>query len=341
MKYEPAWWLPGPHARTLWGKLARRQSRTTTERERWELPDGDFVDLHRLRAAAGRPHLLILHGLEGSARSHYARGLFTEARRRDWSADLLIFRSCGGEINRLARAYHSGETGDLAIVHARLRAEQCERPIGLVGFSLGGNVLLKWLGERSDDRPAGVAGAVAVSAPFDLARSARHIDRGFSRVYQAHFLRSLRRKALAKLGAFPGLVPMDTVARARTLFEFDDVFTAPVHGFAGALDYYTRSSAIRWLDRIRTPTLLLSAADDPFLPPDVLDEVRRIASANPVLEIEFHDRGGHVGFIGGRVPWKPDYYAERRIADFLAARFADRQPTDDPVPAAPVTARER
>lgn len=316
--YRPAWWVPGAHLRTLWGKLARRPLPVRTRHERWETPDGDFVDLVRLDAPPGAPHVLMLHGLEGTPRSHYVRGTFAELHRRGWSADLLVFRSCGGEPNRTGRFYHSGETTDLAFALERIVRERPASPIFLSGVSLGGNVLLKFLGERGDDLPGQVRAAAAVSVPFDLARSSRRIGRGFSRVYQRVFLQSLRRKAEAKLERFPELFPPDGLRHARTLYDFDDAVTAPVHGFAGAEDYYRRSSSIRFLDRIRAPTLLLSAADDPFLPAEVLDEVRDIARRNPMLTVEFVDRGGHVGFISGVVPWRPFYYAEWRLAEFFA-----------------------
>ena len=314
--YSPAWWVPGPHLRTLWGKFFRRSEPVPTHRERWETPDGDFVDLQRLDAAAAdRPRLILLHGLEGNARSHYVGGLFAEAHRRGWGMDLLVFRSCGDEPNRARRFYHSGETNDLAFVLDRVLGEHPDAPLLLAGVSLGGNVLLKFLGERGEELPGRVRGAAAVSVPFDLARGSRHIARGFARVYERHFLRSLKRKARAKLGVYPDLVDPAALDGARTLWDFDDRVTAPVHGFADAADYYARSSALAWLDRVRLPTLLLSAEDDPFLPREVLGEVREVARRNPALTTEFVERGGHVG---GRVPWRPHYYAEWRVCDFLA-----------------------
>lgn len=319
--FHPAWWLPGPHLPTLWGKLARRAPRLAIEEERWHTPDDDWLAIHRLRAAPGAPRLLVLHGLEGSARSHYALGLLAEAHGRGWEGAVLQFRSCGGVLNDQPRFYHSGETTDLAHVVDRLAAEAPGVPIVMVGVSLGGNVMLKWMGEEGSALPPEVRAAAAISVPFDLGRGARHIDRGFSRVYQAHFLRTLRRKALRKLERFPGLFDRGALEEARTLAAFDHVVTAPVHGFAGADDYYTRSSALRFLQGIRRPTLLLSAIDDPFLPPAVLEQVRGLAQTNPALEIEFHPRGGHVGFIGGSAPWRATYYAERRALDFLARQL--------------------
>jgi predicted alpha/beta-fold hydrolase len=315
--YSPAWWLPGPHARTIWGRFFRRTPPLSTRTERWDTADGDFLEIVRLDAPAGSPRLLVLHGLEGAPRSHYARGLFREAARRGWGADLLLFRGCGQEQNRAARFYHSGETSDLDAVARRLLVADPAAPLVLAGVSLGGNVLLKWLGELGESAPDRVLGAAAVSVPYDLARASRHIDRGFSRVYQHHFLQSLRRKALAKLAQYPELASRDRIEAARTLYEFDDVVTAPVHGFAGAADYYSRSSSIHFLARIRVPTLLLSAFDDPFLPSDVLEAVRGVAATNAFLETDFPERGGHVGFVSGANPWRPFYYAEWRVAEFL------------------------
>ncbi len=344
--YRPAWWVPGAHAQTLYGKFVRqpRSSRTLARRrppgystERWDTPDGDFVDVVRLEPARETPRLLLLHGLEGGERSHYVQGLFAQSRRRGWGMDLLVHRSCGGEMNRQRRFYHSGETTDFALVVERIAAEQPDRPLVLAGVSLGGNVLLKYLGERGDPTlgpsgpeqsapspnpvPANVRAAVAISVPFDLARGSRHVGRGFSRIYELNFLRSLTGKVEQKLAVYPDLVDRERLAGLRSLWEFDDVLTAAVHGFNDAADYYARSSALGFLAGIRIPTLLLSAEDDPFLPADVLDEVRRVADVNPCLTVEFHRRGGHVGFVGGRIPWRPDYYAERRTFEWGEAQY--------------------
>src|SRR4029450_4895230 len=217
--------------------------------------------------------------------------------------DLLLFRGCSGEPNRAPRFYHSGDTGDIDAVVRRLLAIDARAPFLFAGVSLGGNVLLKWLGECGESVDRRVIAAAAVSVPFDLARASRHIDRGFSRVYQRHFLQSLRKKALAKLEQYPDLASRGRVLSARTLYDFDDVVTAPVHGFADADDYYARSSSIRFLSRIRVATLLLSAADDPFLPREVLEQVQGVARGNPHLEVEFISKGGHVGFVSGQNPF--------------------------------------
>jgi predicted alpha/beta-fold hydrolase len=319
--YSPAWWIPGGHLQTLWGKLFRRQGPAPTTLERWDTPDGDFIEIHRLAGPKTSPRLLLLHGLEGSARSHYARGLLGEAARRGWAADLLIFRSCGSEMNRTRRFYHSGEATDLAFALERIGSEFPDAPIAVAGVSLGGNVLLKFLGEKAGDLPPQLVAAAAISVPFDLGRSSQRINRGFSTMYQRFFLESLKRKAREKLARFPDLASPHTIAAIRTLEDFDNVITAPLHGYHDADDYYTRASSLPFLGRIRLNTLLLSAIDDPMLPPDVLDEVRDAALNNPALSIEFVRRGGHAGFVTGLVPWRPFYYAEYRVGEFFAGRF--------------------
>lgn len=318
--YQPAWWLPDPHSATLWGRLGRSEPTLPVRRERWDTPDGDFLELVRLdgQRGAASPRVLLLHGLEGGAHSHYTRAMFREAHSRGWAADLLLFRTCGSEPNRLPRTYHSGETTDPLWVVQQLAERYPEAPLGLMGVSLGGNVLCKLLGEYPEALPSPVKGAVAMSVPFDLARASRHLGRGFGAVYEKFFLRSLIPKALAKIDRHPELAPLVRVRGARTLWEFDDAFTAPLHGFVDAADYYARASSLPYLSQISLPTLLLSARDDPFLPPDVLDAVRVAVTGAPAVEIEFPDRGGHVGFTSGRWPWKPWYYGEWRAAQFLA-----------------------
>lgn len=322
--YKPAWWLPDPHTATVWGRVGRREPVIATRRERWETPDGDFLELARLDSPDGpsAPRLLLLHGLEGGTHSHYAKAMFREAQSRRWNADLLLFRTCGSEPNRLARSYHSGETSDPRWVIERLVGEHPGSPIGLMGVSLGGNVLCKLLGEWGAHAPTEVAGAVAVSVPFDLARASRRIGQGFGVVYERLFLRTLVPKALAKIARHPELSDLERVAGARTLWDFDDAFTAPLHGFRDAADYYARASSLPYLSRIACSTLLLSAADDPFLPPEVLGEVREAVAGSPAVSIEFHDRGGHVGFTSGRNPLAPWYYAEWRAAEFLSQVMA-------------------
>jgi predicted alpha/beta-fold hydrolase len=324
--YSPAWWIPGGHLQTLWGKLFRRQAPAPTVLQRWDTPDGDFLEVHRLTAEPGAPRMLLLHGLEGTIRSHYAQALLNEAARRGWGADLMIFRSCGSELNLTRRFYHSGETGDAGFFLDRVLSEFPTSPLALVGVSLGGNVLLKFLGERGQDLPVQLKAAAAVSVPFDLARSSRRINRGFSRFYQRFFLNSLRWKAEEKALKFPDLAPQGSIAELKTLEDFDNLITGPLHGFRDAQDYYARSSSLPYLKDIRLKTLLFSAVDDPMLPAEVLDEVRDAARDNSALEIDFVDKGGHAGFITGSVPWRPFYYAEHRVGEFFARQFAASLP---------------
>lgn len=315
--YQPAPWLNNPHLHTAWGRLFRRPPVLPYRQVRWDTPDDDFVDLLRLDGThPDHPIFLLLHGLEGSARSHYIGGTLQYAWQRGWHASVLFFRTCSGEMNRQQRSYHSGETTDLDFVIQRLALEHPERPIILAGMSLGGNVLLKWLGEQGSSVPLQVRAATAVSVPFDLARSCRHIDGAAGGFYGRRFLRSLRRKALAKIARHPSIADANAVRRAKTLWEFDDAFTSVVHGFQNAADYYAHSSSLRFLNSVRVPTLLLSAVDDPFHPPDVLGQVAAIAQANPWLSTEFVDVGGHVGFVEGSAPWRTSSYCERRPVEF-------------------------
>lgn len=326
--YRPAWWVPGAHAQTLWGKFFRRRRKVPAHLERWDTPDDDFLELYRMPGPPGGPRLVLLHGLEGTVRSHYVAAFFDEAAQRGWAADLLIFRSCGSELNRAPRFYHSGETTDLSLVLDRLITEDRQAPIALAGVSLGGNVVLKFLGERGELVSRNVVAAATISVPYDLERGARFISSGFSRIYDRHFLSTLRAKALRKLERYPALFSREQLAKARTLMQFDDVVTAPIHGFQDAHDYYTRSSSLRWLNGVRVPTFLLSAIDDPFLPAEVLDEVRIAARANPSLTLEFTPHGGHVGFVSGRWPGRASYYAEWRACEFLARALQERSAAD-------------
>ena len=296
--------------------MARRRRFGGTTRERFETPDGDFVDVDWLGGPAGSPLLLVLHGLEGTLRSHYIGGLFRLAAARGWRAGVMYFRSCSGELNRLPRFYHSGETGDFDHVLRRVAAREPGVRIGVVGVSIGGNVLVKWLGEQGEDAPRALAGAVAISVPFDLAGCARLMDRGLPKVlYTTSFMRSLRQKTLAKSRAFPDFVDIRAALRARTFAAYDRLVTAPLHGFADEEDYWRRSSSGPYVARIRRPTLLISALDDPFIPPASLPDPRLLP---PAVRAEFVPRGGHVGFVEGR-PWRATSWAERRAVDFLAS----------------------
>ena len=301
---------------TMWGKFVRKRELPDVQYERIRTPDGDEITIAAPVTPSSGPVLVLLHGLEGGVRSHYVSGIWEAARRKGWQPRLVLFRTCDGRLNSARRTYHSGETTDLDFVIRRLTAEDPERPIVLAGVSLGGNVLLKWLGEQGDSVPPQVRAAIAISTPYDLAQSSRAINSGFARLYQWNFLRSLKRKAGEKLTQYPDVGSRERLKSLTTMWAFDDQFTAPLHGFKDAGDYYEQSSSIRFLKDIRRPTLLLSAFDDPFHTPEVLREVERLCASNPFLKLEFHARGGHVGFVGG-APWRPAYYVESRVRSFL------------------------
>jgi predicted alpha/beta-fold hydrolase len=315
--YLPARWLRGAHAMTVFATVFRPFPRPRPRRERWELPDGDFVDVDRFDGPAGAPVLFICHGLEGSSSAPYVRGLVALALRHGLAAAALNFRGCSGPLNRLPRFYHSGDTGDLAHGVERLAAEAPARPILLAGFSLGGNVVVKYLGERGDDVPPQVKAAAAISVPFDLAQCARALDGpGFwNWVYRERFLRRLRGKALRKARRFPGAIDAAAVRRALTFSAFDGALTAPMHGFASADEYWTRCSAGRFVAGVRRPLLAISALDDPLVPPESLP--LEAAEANPAVTLLVTPSGGHVGFVSGPPLW-PSYWAEARAVSFLA-----------------------
>jgi predicted alpha/beta-fold hydrolase len=316
--FKPAWWLPGPHLPTIWGKMGRRIAPVHDRLERIATPDGDHVTLVRMGTITrGVPHLLILHGLEAKITAKYAHGLLEQARRLGWSGDMLMFRSCDGEVNRARRFYHSGETTDLELVVRRLTTEHPDLQLVMCGVSLGGNVLLKWLGEHGAEVPAQVRRTAAVSVPYDLEAGARLMEHGFARLYVRHFLATLVAKTTRKLELYPDLCDATKLRAARSFFDFDDALTGPVHGFTGAHEYYHQSSSIHFIRDIRVPTLLMNARNDPFLPPTVLETVRGLAKDNSQLFIEFPPTGGHVGWVTGQ-PWAARYFMEERVIEWLS-----------------------
>jgi predicted alpha/beta-fold hydrolase len=327
-EYRPPWWYRGRHLQTVWGSFFRRLAPPPLRRERVQTEDGDFVDLDWIAASPppGAPFILILHGLEGSSRSHYALGLLREVAERGWAGAVLHFRTCGGEINCSPRLYHSGDTADLQWVAGRLIAQEPDRPFGLVGVSLGGNVMLRWLGERGEALAAEVKAAVAISVPFDLAAAAAVLDRGLRRwLYTEHFLGTMRAKVKAKADMYRDLIDLPAIARARTFREWDRFVTAPLYGFADERDYWERCSSGPVLSAIRRPCLLINAVNDPFVPAASLpiEAVR----GSRWLETAFVPQGGHAGFLEGRGERS---WAERRAVDFLAAHVAAGRPTRAP-----------
>jgi len=305
--FRPLWWLRNPHLQTLWPVFCRRRPELELRSERLELPDGDFLDL--AWADNEGPTVLVLHGLEGSLRSHYAAALMASLASAGYQAVFMHFRGCSGEPNRLDRAYHSGDTGDLATVVEHVRERTGRVLFAAVGYSLGGNVLLKWMGEQGGAAP--LSAAVAVSVPFRLDDAANRMRQGFSRLYERHLVGRLRagyRRKFARRAS-----PLDVSPQQLDSFwAFDDRVTAPLHGFADAADYYRRSSSRPFLRSIRIPTLILHARDDPFMYPATVPGPDEL-SESVTLELSRH--GGHVGFVGGT--WRPVYWLERRILQYL------------------------
>jgi len=311
--FRPAWWLPGPHLQTLYPSLFRPRRAPSLSRERIELPDGDFVDLDWTRQTDGMV-VLILHGLEGSLDSHYNAGLLSALAQDGHTAALMYFRGRSGEPNRLPRGYHSGDTGDLDFVMQRVRQHHPNRNIAVIGYSLGGNVLLKWLGEQG--RAAAPVTAVTVSVPFDLNSAARQLERGMSQIYQNHLLDKLRISVKAKAKLHPMPFPTERLAELQTFRQFDHAITAPLHGFDGVDDYYEQSSCKQFLKHIAIPTLMLQARDDPFLPESALPDAADLGNQ---VTLELSRRGGHVGYVSGWNPLQPGYWSEHRILQHLSA----------------------
>jgi predicted alpha/beta-fold hydrolase len=310
--YRAPVWLPGGHAQTIWAAKAAHavdaSGAPRYTRERWPTPDGDFVDVDHLPAPTptntptntptAAPHLVLFHGLEGSSASHYALAFACEARSRGWGYSVPHFRGCSGELNLAPRAYHSGDHAEVGWMLARLR-ERTAAPLMAVGISLGGNALLRWAQEAGATAAATTAAVAAVCSPIDLAAAGRAIDSGLNRlIYTRMFLATMKPKAMAKLAQHPGLFDAAAVAAARTLFEFDDVFTAPLHGFRGTEDYWACASALPHLARIRIPALVLHAGNDPFVPASALPAPGRLGT----VTLWRSAAGGHVGYPAGRFP---------------------------------------
>ncbi len=309
-------WLPGGDLQTIWATVLARP-RVDYRRERWELPDGDFIDLDWVDGRSGAPLLVLFHGLEGDSDSHYARFLMAAARDRGWRGVVVHFRGCGGEPNRLVRAYNAGDSGEMDLLLRRLKLAEPEAPLYVVAVSLGGNVLLKWLGEQGEAAVPVIDGAAAISAPLDLSAAGAVLDQGFNRVYTARFLHTLKRKALAKLERFPEIYDGAAVAAARRIRDFDDLVTAPLHGFRDAEEYWRRSASKPYLKSIRLPTLVINARNDPFMPAEVLPVPEAVSDR---VLLEFPDAGGHVGFVTGAFPGAYRWLPERVLGFFAGIR---------------------
>ncbi len=311
--FKAPWWAKNCHLQTVWGSLFRRlPALPKMQRNRIELDDGDFIDVD-IYPLENRPTLLLLHGLEGSIDSPYIRGMIESAKAKQWQIAVMHFRSCSGEPNRLIRSYNSGVSDDLHLVLERLKQRSINVDY-IVGYSLGGNVLLKWLGEQSDK--VSIKAAVAVSVPLMLDICATEIHRGFSRIYETALLRTLRHKTRQKALKFGSdkLPKLEDISKLNSFWKFDDQVTAPAHGYKNAEDYYNKASSRQFVKYIKIPTLIIQSKDDPFMNATVLPDMHEIP-AEVILETNSH--GGHVGFIQGKWPWQAEYYLEQRIPNFL------------------------
>jgi len=310
--FKAAWWLPGGHAQTLWPALMRRKLHLQLQRERLTLPDGDFIDLV-WAANNGGAIVILLHGLEGSLRSHYTMGMLQALQRQGFCPVFMHFRGCSGTHNLKARGYHSGETGDLRQVLRVLRERFPDRKLAAVGYSLGGNVLLKYLGEEQS--ACVLSAAACVSVPFELSRAADRLNLGFSQLYQSHLLRHMRRRLADKFSSRDD-APFSpaNMAHWNNFRLFDNFVTAPLHGFSDSDEYYRLCSSRPFIKNIVLPTLIIHAVDDPFLPVDAIPEETEVPDQ---VFLELSRAGGHAGFIGGYLPWRPRYWLEERIPEFL------------------------
>ena len=310
--YRAPWWLPGGNAQTIWSALWAQRfpgAAPRMERERWDTPDGDFIDVD-FAVAAGKayspdqtapkaPRLVLFHGLEGSSASQYAQAFAHVAAELGWAYAVPHFRGCSGELNLAPRAYHSGDHEEIDWILRRLKSREPQRPLLAVGISLGGNALLRWAAEQGHAAAHVVQAVAAVSSPIDLGAAGRAIDQGFNRhIYARMFLRSMQPKARAKWQQFPGLFNLDAVLNARTLFDFDNAFTAPLHGFRDTPHYWDAASAKPRLSAIRIPALVLNAQNDPFVPVASLPRVQ--AGAGGYVTFEQPAHGGHAGFVAVR-----------------------------------------
>lgn len=309
--FKPAWWLPGAHLQTIWGTMVRRDVDIELTRERVDLPDGDFIDLVWAGEGDG-PIVVVLHGLGGSIESHYAKSIMCQFKQKGWRTVLMHFRGCSGIPNRLDRTYHSGETSDFNYIINLLRKREPNTDFAAVGYSLGGNVLLKWLGEGGHDF---LKTAVAVSVPFELHKAATKISQGICRAYQWWFIRFLRQSVLDKFHGRQAPIDLAQVASLRTFWEFDNHVTAPLHGFTGAHHYYATASSRQYIGNIQTPTLVIHSSDDPLMTPDVIPTADELSDS---VTLECYKYGGHVGFVSGTIPGHPEYWLDQRIPTHIS-----------------------
>jgi predicted alpha/beta-fold hydrolase len=311
-QFRSPWWLKSPHLQTIWPTLMRRRRPFEGDWESIELEDGDFIELAWMQNHG--PLVMLLHGLEGSLNSHYAIPIMDALHRQGFSVVFMHLRGCSRTPNRLDRSYHSGATEDLSEILQQLR--QRNQPVSaVIGISLGGNLLLKYLGENGS--VSGLSAAVAISVPFYLDRTARHLRQGRARIYQQYLLRKLLSSYRRKFSSRTSPLQVDLKA-INTLYDFDDRITAPLHGFESADDYYHLCSAISYLKEVETPTLIIHSRDDPLMPQETTPTQEHLG---PGITLELSQQGGHVGFIHGQFPWKAEYWLESRISDYLLTQL--------------------
>ncbi len=305
--FKPAWWLAHPHSQTLWPHILPNLQKANFNRERLELPDGDFIDLDYC-GDTSKPIVLILHGVTGSSQSHYAQKLLPYLLEHDYFAIVMNFRGASGEFNRLDRGYHCGETNDLNFVIEHIKKSYPDRAMHCVGFSLGANVLLKWLGENNDKEY--LTSAIAVSVPFDLEPTANFLNSNSSRFYQWLLLRELKSYYFEKYKNRPAPITLEKVAKISTFWEYDETITAPLYGFDSALHYYQSCSSKPFLRLITTPTLIIHAKDDPMIPETIIPTKKDLS---PDIVIELSQQGGHVGFLAADKLGKTHFWLGDRI----------------------------
>lgn len=328
--YSAPFWLPGGHLQTIYAATLVSTPTVNYRRERWELPDGDFVDVDwaepdiienspgadlssdlPANLSLNLPIVALFHGLEGDSQSNYARALMAETVAKGWRGVVIHFRGCSGEPNRLPRVYYAGDTPEIQLLLSRVRETAPQSPIYAAGVSLGANALLKWLGESGEEAKAIISKAVAVSAPMDLAASATALDTGLNRIlYTPRFVNSMRPKALAMNERFPGLLDTNKINAAKTIHDIDNAVTAVLYGAVDADDYYAKNASKPWLQQIRLPTLILNAKNDPFIPVETLPSKTEVSES---VTLEYPETGGHVGFAGR------DDWLSKRLLEFFQA----------------------
>lgn len=320
--YRPPVWLPGGHAQTLW-PLLRKGPFPVLQRERWDTPDGDFIDVDWLPHIPGSPLVILFHGLEGSSSSPYARALMRLLSDKGWNGVIPHFRGCSGEPNRLPRAYHSGDADEIDWILERIAGQHPQIPRYGAGVSLGGNALLLWLGTRGNAAGPVLKAAAAICPPLDLSAAGHALGKGFNLIYTRHFLTTLKRNAAAKLLQYPGLFDQARMLASRTLYEFDDLVTAPLHGYRNVDDYWQKASSKPHLSGIRVPTLIINPRNDPFLPADHLPTPQDVSAQ---VSLEQPSDGGHVGFVSGPWPGHLEWLPHRLLAFFTEARPSGQSP---------------